>query len=502
MEDAMSLQKHSGDLGLADIAGTLGFGLMLSLLLIAFMSDGTGCSIQENPALFATLRAVGTIALALALWAVQFFVDRLSTRMAMPRMLIASTILTSGSCAILYLTYGWQLSAAVPLLCWIGFGVGIGLAFPLWAVFSSMLLEKLVPALTAASFLAGGLWGGFTLQMNASLQPAMMTLTALVSAVLFWAYLREAALPCAITRDESKNRVSLSVRTSAAICCYGAVASLAFQYLAAMETISARLAACGAFALGSLASLVIALGTRKGTDPFSFSHSQRFAFPLLVAGLLTAVLAWGTPWISVGMTLVLTGYFFLDVFNWSTLSSLCSRYRSQPLYQFSLGRAPLGLGLCLGWTIAALAAFNEAVIDSPALAEGSIPALLANPSVAAAAILLLALSVAIAPYGSDTLTDKRSLDKLRSDPMYSRDIKGGLFRRACLSVADEGGLTPREREVLLLLAKGRSAAVIQEELSISPGTVRTHTYHIYRKLDVTSQQEIISLVESRAHPES
>lgn len=501
MEEEANLQKRSTDIGMADIAGTLGFGFMLSLLLVAFISDGMGCSASESPALFATLRAVGALALALTLWTVQFFSDRLSTRAAMPRMLGISTILTSGSMAALYLTHGWQLSAAVPLLCWIGFGVGIGLAFPLWAVFSSMLAERYVPTLTALSFLAAGLWGGFTLQMNASLQPAMATLSSLVSAVLFWAYLREAALPSSITRDESKSRVSLSLRTSAAICCYGVVAALAFQYLAATETTAARLAACGAFALGALVSLLVAIGTQDNTDPFSFSHSQRFAFPLLVAGLLTATLEWNGSWMIVGMTLILTGYFFLDVFNWSTLSSLCSRYRSQPLYQFALGRAPLGLGLCLGWTVVALAGGNDALL-SPLLGGESVPALLANPTVAATAILLLALSVAIAPYGSDTLTNKRSLDKLRSDPMYSRDVKGGLFRRACLSVADEGGLTPREREVLLLLAKGRSTAIIQEELSISPGTVRTHTYHIYRKFDVTSQQEIISLVESRAHPEN
>lgn len=501
MEEETNLQKRSKDIGMSDIAGTLGFGFMLSLLLVAFMSDGTGCSASENPALFAALRAMGALALALTLWTVQFFADRLSTRAAMPRMLGASTILMSGSMAILYITHGWQLSAAVPLLCWIGFGAGIGLAFPLWAVFSSMLVERYVPALTALSFLAAGLWGGFTLQMSAPLQPAMAALSSLVAAVLFWAYLREAALPSSITRDESKSRVSLSLRTSAAICCYGTVAALAFQYLAAMETTAARLAACGAFALGALVSLLVAIGSQRSIDPFSFSHSQRFAFPLLIAGLLTATLAWGASWTIAGMTLILTGYFFLDVFNWSTLSSLCSRYRSQPLYQFALGRAPLGLGLFLGWSIAALASGGDAV-GSPLFESEGVPALLANSAVAAGAILLLALSVAIAPYGSDTLTDKRTLDKLRSDPMYSRDIKGGLFRRACISVAEEGGLTPREREVLLLLAKGRSAAIIQEELSISPGTVRTHTYHIYRKLDVTSQQEIISLVESRAHPES
>ncbi|MDE8703278.1 helix-turn-helix transcriptional regulator [Adlercreutzia equolifaciens] len=486
MTEGKRRQEGLADFALADLVGTLGFGLMLSLLLIAFLSHGMGCAAADNPRLFAALRASGMVALACTLFAVQFFADRLSTRAAVPRLLVAATLLVAAPAGVLYLTHGVALTAAVPILCWIVLGVGLGLTFPLWAVFSSMLPEKLVPQLTALSFLVGGLWAGFALQIPDALQPALIVLSVVLSAVLYGGYLHEAALPAAITRDESKERVSLSVRTCAAICCYGMVAALALQFLAAAGAHAGSLIAGGAFALAAAASWVAAtlLGARN--DPFSFSHSQRFAFPLLVAGLLLAVLGLPPNVTRWGMGLVLVGYFFLDVFNWSTLSSLCSRYRSQPIYQFALGRAPLGLGLALGWVIVAV------------LSDGSAPAVLEWPVVAAGAVLLLACSVAIAPYGSDTLTDKRSLDKLRENPLYSPDVKGGLFRRACLAVAEEGSLTPREREVLLLLAKGRSAAVIQEELSISGGTVRTHTYHIYRKLNVTSQQEIISMVEEKA----
>ncbi len=49
--------------------------------------------------------------------------------------------------------------------------------------------------------------------------------------------------------------------------------------------------------------------------------------------------------------------------------------------------------------------------------------------------------------------------------------------------------------MLFLLAKGHNAAAIQETLFISAGTANTHMRHIYRKLDVHSQQELIRLVE-------
>lgn len=59
-----------------------------------------------------------------------------------------------------------------------------------------------------------------------------------------------------------------------------------------------------------------------------------------------------------------------------------------------------------------------------------------------------------------------------------------------------GGLTPRETEILRLLAEGRSVPVICERLVISEGTARTHVKHIYQKLDVHNRQELLDLVES------
>ena len=43
------------------------------------------------------------------------------------------------------------------------------------------------------------------------------------------------------------------------------------------------------------------------------------------------------------------------------------------------------------------------------------------------------------------------------------------------------GLTPREVEVLVLVARGRSSKEIASLLAMSPKTARNHTEHIYAK---------------------
>lgn len=52
-------------------------------------------------------------------------------------------------------------------------------------------------------------------------------------------------------------------------------------------------------------------------------------------------------------------------------------------------------------------------------------------------------------------------------------------------------LTPREREVLQLIAKGLSYQRIADTLGMSPHTVTTHIKQIYRKLEVNSRGEAV-----------
>jgi len=64
------------------------------------------------------------------------------------------------------------------------------------------------------------------------------------------------------------------------------------------------------------------------------------------------------------------------------------------------------------------------------------------------------------------------------------------------ALAQQFSLTPRERDVLVLLARGRNADVISNELIISLYTARTHIKRIYVKCGVHSLQGLIDLVEA------
>lgn len=69
-----------------------------------------------------------------------------------------------------------------------------------------------------------------------------------------------------------------------------------------------------------------------------------------------------------------------------------------------------------------------------------------------------------------------------------------MVAERCVDIAACFKLTPREVEVLQLLAQGRTRSYIQEVLVLSDSTVKTHISHIYTKLGIGSRQELLSLI--------
>jgi DNA-binding CsgD family transcriptional regulator len=53
------------------------------------------------------------------------------------------------------------------------------------------------------------------------------------------------------------------------------------------------------------------------------------------------------------------------------------------------------------------------------------------------------------------------------------------------------GLSPRECEILELLASGASNKEIARKLSISPNTVKTHAARVYEKLEVQKRMQAV-----------
>ena len=66
---------------------------------------------------------------------------------------------------------------------------------------------------------------------------------------------------------------------------------------------------------------------------------------------------------------------------------------------------------------------------------------------------------------------------------------------ACRALGKEYGLTQREMDVVRLFFQGMTAREAAHALSISVGTVNTHSGSAYRKLDIHSRAELIERVE-------
>lgn len=70
------------------------------------------------------------------------------------------------------------------------------------------------------------------------------------------------------------------------------------------------------------------------------------------------------------------------------------------------------------------------------------------------------------------------------------------FRDTLEPIARKAELTPREIDVMELMAQGYSYQAIADGLFLSLGTVQWHTKNIYRKLGVHTKQELIELVRA------
>ena len=79
---------------------------------------------------------------------------------------------------------------------------------------------------------------------------------------------------------------------------------------------------------------------------------------------------------------------------------------------------------------------------------------------------------------------------------YNTDTRKKAVRSQDLDLKKGGqsktsNLTLREKEILSLIALGHDNKGIANELSISPNTVKTHIYNIYKKINANSRFQAI-----------
>ncbi len=76
-------------------------------------------------------------------------------------------------------------------------------------------------------------------------------------------------------------------------------------------------------------------------------------------------------------------------------------------------------------------------------------------------------------------------------PMVAKQLVSEFLERNGESAPSYGGLSPREREVLTLVAEGKTNQEIAADLFLSVNTVQTHRAHIMEKLNLHNRTDLI-----------
>ncbi len=187
-------------------------------------------------------------------------------------------------------------------------------------------------------------------------------------------------------------------------------------------------------------------------------------------------------------------FFLFEVMFWCILSFVVYQKKISVMLVFGLGQGMFLVGCATGWMIGAYVVPQLGDIIPP----NSLMTFV-GVGVLVASLLLFNDRVFDALF-SPAAEGEPSFDAIAVQPRIETDETASPAHRTSMQeavalIATEFNISPREAEVLRLLATGRGSDFIATDLQLSRNTVRTHTHNIYLKLDVHSREELISFVE-------
>lgn len=226
--------------------------------------------------------------------------------------------------------------------------------------------------------------------------------------------------------------------------------------------------------LGVLALVALARRTRLDMD-----RAFALASLLVVAGLIFVpygdLVFDGFP-----NMLLAAGSNCFRVLIWCAFALIAHGNKLGGVIAFSWGRALIAFGVATG-------SFLGRAYNGFMMSDGQLAAFAsAVAGVALVGYLLLSFK---------GFSLSSAVRQAEVPPKGFSDEAGSTIEASCERLGELYGLTPREIEVLMLVARGRNAPFIEEKLVISRNTVKSHVKHLYRKLDVHTNQELIDLVE-------
>lgn len=225
-----------------------------------------------------------------------------------------------------------------------------------------------------------------------------------------------------------------------------------------------------------LTATVGIIATMLSKKPLGFDAVLRALLPLMIAGFLSFIVVGSDD----GIVFVIlgSGYWCLQILIFITLCSVVHSLKADAIPSFAFVYGSMQVGILLAKPVGML-------VSEMLRSTG------ANLSYIVAFAVIAVVVIAMFPLHGKSVTDAQAaaLESALSKPGTSEADR-------LASLASAYGLSPRETDVFMLLARGRSLPFIQQELHIATGTAQTHVRHIYGKMDVHTRQEFLDRIEN------
>ena len=118
----------------------------------------------------------------------------------------------------------------------------------------------------------------------------------------------------------------------------------------------------------------------------------------------------------------------------------------------------------------------------------------AQDAVIAVAVVALMLGATLILLSEKELASRWGVRVLDVGGLVEKTPEQERAEARVAEVAEHARLTPRETEILQLIAQGKNGPAIMGELFIAEGTFKAHTSHIYEKCGVANRRELATLL--------
>lgn len=485
-------QQVKGAISIYTVVGAVGYALFLSSFLIGIYGTPLSTIATKDPSSFSLVRAITLASVVVTFFSIyRFTLNRGAfIRSKFYKCLFYILSVQLPIMHLIELAFG--IAFFLPIICisWVLWGVANGYFICSWIDGLNNIDDDYHELVDVFGFTTAGIIAICVLSM-----PVFASVIAYVafSTISFLILIKGHATPTANSFgpiDENWIREAASFKKTGSYILFvdGVIlANIACFILVKIIRLELTPTLIGALIVSAMALFCLIRKTKPSI--LSLESSQMVFLPFIASSLFLMPYLDGLFQIAIASFLFVVMFIF-DTMNSIMLSARCGALSVPPSLCYAKGRIYIIAGQSVGWILGSLLAMTPSRL---------------LPVLFSILLFLLCFYNTLSALNPDNFSFTSTISKASKTPSlaecnkieldHQNEPKKNSFKEKVARAALFYDLTPREGEVLFYLARGRNAKYAADKLFVAERTVKTHTYHIYQKMNVHSQQELINVID-------